>query len=182
MEIAQSFDEIRDYLIDKIESDNYSDITITENLVLRVNHYLPIEKKIEFIKYIVESALDESTGCFSPVRTNTYFNIGLLKWYCDISFDEIDNIAEIYDILEQSGIINIILKTVPQEEIQFIQNLIDDTIQDIEKYNISAAGIIHSMSNNAEELDGSLKNILEQIRNREGLEVLDEIKNVVGTD
>mgnify|MGYP006926996284 FL=1 len=63
-----------------------------------------------------------------------------------------------------------------------MKSLVNDTINDIARYNSSAAGIIQSMSNNAGGLDSQITDILEKIKNGEGMETLSVIKDVVGKD
>lgn len=64
----------------------------------------------------------------------------------------------------------------------FISNLVEETTKDIARYNSSAAGIIQSMSNNASGLDEQITELLEKVKNGEGLEQLAVIKDVVGLD
>ena len=152
-----------------------------ESKVIEVKHYLPIEEKGKLVSYVINSSIDLATGCFSPLRLNTYFAIGVMKFYCGMEFDE-EKIPMAYDILENSGIINRVLHEIPQEERDFIQELVDETAKDIARYNNSFAGIMASMNTDASNLGNSIQDIMEKIKNKEGLEVLSEIKNVVGTD
>lgn len=160
------------------------ELHISEDLVLNVKTYLPINDKADFIQFIVTGSLDSMTGCFSPVRTEVYYAIGLCKWYAGIELteDELADAAALYDILETNNLIRAIESCIPAEELDILHALINDTLDDITRYNNSAAGIIQAMSNNADGLDGQLASILEQIKNSEGLEQLSVIKDVVGNE
>lgn len=151
---------------------------------LNVLSYLPIHQKVEFIQFVVANSLDETTGCFSPVRTEIYYGIGLCKYYAGIEFsvEDVQNIETTFDALDYNGLITEIENWLPEEESSFIRGLIDETIQDIARYNSSAAGIINAMSANSTELNNTITSTLDAIKNKEGLELLDQIKNVVGTD
>lgn len=172
---------MKDDLGKKVLPNNYKDITISTDKVIRVRQYLPIDDKIELINYVVDNSLDNTTGCFSPIRTNVFFSIGVLRQYCGINFGD-ENVSSIYDLLEESGIIDIVMEAIPQDEMKYMEDLLNATTADISRYNNSAAGIIRSMSGDADSLGTSLDDILQKIKNREGLEVLSEIKNVVGKD
>lgn len=161
--------------------DQYEQVDFGNNINIQVKKYLPIEEKADLIDMVVSNTLDENTGCFSPVRVNVYFSIAILNKYCNISFEG-ENIIEAYDTLESNGIINTIMSAIPKEELDYMQSLMNDTIADISRYNSSAAGIIHSMSGDADNLNESLQDILSKIKNKEGIELLGEIKNVVGND
>ena len=159
-------------------------IKINESTELEVKSYLPIDEKVNLIKFIVDGALDDSTGCFSPLRVEVYFAIAICRWYAniDFSFDNLVNISKVYDILETNSIIDNIIDVIPSDEMNFLNELVRDTINDIARYNSSAAGIIKAMTVDADSLDGQINNILEKIKNGEGLEALSVIKDAVGTD
>ena len=163
----------------------YTEVKVGDGKILKVADYLPIVDKGNFITFIVDLSLDDTTGCFSPVRVETYFAIALCRWYADLSFDEEDvhdNIAKTYDMLETNGVINAIRSAIPQEELCFMEDLVKDTIKDIARYNNSAAGIIQMMNQNAGGLNEQITDMLNKIKNGENLETLSVIKDVVGTD
>lgn len=164
---------------------SFTDIKIGEDSVLKVANYLPIEDKGNLITFVVDMALDTTTGCFSPVRVETYFVLAICRWYGDMVFDDDDiqiNVALTYDTLETNGIIDAIMNAIPKDELEFIQDLVKDTVSDIAKYNSSAAGIIQMMNQNASQLDTQITNILDSIKNGENLETLSVIKDMVGKD
>lgn len=164
---------------------SFTDVKIGEDAVLKVANYLPIEDKGNLITFVVDMALDATTGCFSPVRVETYFALAICRWYGDMVFDDDDiqkNVALTYDTLETNGIIDAIMNAIPKDELEFIQDLVKDTISDIARYNSSAAGIIQMMNQNASQLDTQITNILDSIKNGENLETLSVIKDMVGKD
>ena len=67
-------------------------IKIGENEIT-VRKYLPQVEKAELIGFVIERSLDEKTGCFSPIRLETYFALAVMKWYTDITFT--DNQAKV---------------------------------------------------------------------------------------
>lgn len=162
----------------------YTEIKVGEDFILKVLDYLPIEDKGKLIQFVVDLSLDDTTGCFSPVRVETYFAIAVCRWYADIAFDEEDlhNIALTYDTLETNGIISTVMKAIPKAELDFMQDLVKDTVSDISRYNSSAAGIIQMMNNSATGLSQQISDVLEKIKNGENLETLSVIKDVVGKD
>lgn len=160
----------------------YSELKINDAISLQVRSYLPIEDKGNMITYIVNSAIDDSTGCFSPIRVEVYFALAVCKWYAGLVFEDLSNPGMIYDILDTNGIIQEIMKRIPTDELDFIQDLVKDTISDIARYNSSAAGIIQMMNQNAGDLNTQITDILEKIKNGENLETLSVIKDVVGKD
>jgi hypothetical protein len=143
---------------------------------ITVKQYLPVEEKSEFIRYIAENALDELTGSFSPIRVEIYYGLAIVKYYTDL---EIEETPAMYDILETNKIFDKILALIPQDERDFLSGLVSDTIDDIARYNNSFAGIIAMASNNAGTLNEEFGEILEKIKDKEGIQLLSDIKDVV---
>lgn len=164
------------------EEPKYKEISLSDDSSIRVLQYLPVDGKSSLIQYVVSIAFDEMTGCFSPIRVDIAYSIGLMRAYCGIHFEEDANIVEAYDFLEKNGILDKVVAAIPEDERVYMEKLVNETIEDIVKYNHSFAGMVQMMKSDAEGLDASIKKILEQVRNKEGLEVLDQIRNVVGTD
>lgn len=157
---------------------------INDNISLEIRQYLPIDEKANLIQFIVNHALDQMTGCFSPVRVEVYFSIAVCKWYAGITFTDkqMAEVSKTYDLLEENGVIDKIISVIPENEINFMNELVNDTIDDIARYNSSAAGIIQAVSANADGLDNQITEILDKVKNGENMETLSVIKDVVGKD
>lgn len=149
---------------------------------INVLQYLPVNEKAELIQFVVNSAIDEYTGCFSPLRVEIFFAIAICKWYAAIEIEDLSDIAAAYDLLDSTGFIGNVMANIPKDELKFISDLMRETVDDIARYNNSAAGIIQNMSNSSEGLSSNIEDILKKIKEGQGLELLSEIKNVVGTD
>ena len=173
-----SFDDLNLELDDRRGAVKIGDTTVTVRL------YLPIAEKTELIQFVVNGALDDNTGCFSPLRVEVCFGIAMCKWYSDIEFTDemLVDIGEIYDLLDSNGVISQVINCIPPEERKFMEELVNDTMADIARYNNSAAGIIQSMNFNAEGLNNQLQEVIKKVEHKEGLELLASIKDMVGND
>lgn len=149
------------------------------DIIVTVQKYLPIDEKTQLIQYVVNSSLDDNTGCFSPLRVEVYFALGVCKWYTDIEIEDLQNTSFIYDLLETNGVISAVMAAIPEDELEFIRDLINDTVKDIARYNSSAAGIIHIMSGDTKDLDSQLQEVIQKVGNGEGLEFLKALKDMV---
>ena len=158
------------------------DVTILEDVVITVRQYLPQVEKAELIQFVISNAIDERTGCFSPIRIETYFLLGIVKYYTDIIFTDkqIVDAAKTYDLLESNDIFNIIIGAIPEAEVVFLSNAVNDTAKDIARFNNSFAGLLSSMSSEATTMDAQLQEILTKIKNKEGIEELSAIREIVG--
>lgn len=157
-------------------------VDLGEGVQFEVSKYLPISHKGELITFVVNGAIDPNTGCFSPLRTEVFFTVGLVKWYTTIEFseEELLNIGDTYDKLEVSGLVDKITDIIPEDELKFMQELVKDTTADITRYNNSFAGMMTAMSGEASSLDDQLTEILNKIKNKEGMELLSVIKEEMG--
>ena len=157
-------------------------VKINDAIELRVRTYLPIAEKISLITYVVDHALDENTGRFSPVRVGLFFDLAIAHFYGGIDFEDDVMALDAYDAMETNGILTQIVSAIPQDEYDNIMNLVIETTKDIADYNSSFAGVLQIASQDSTNLTQQIEEALGQVKNREGLEILSEIKNVVGTD
>lgn len=156
------------------------EVKISDTITLQVFTYLPIARKAKFLEYITVNAINDQNGCFSPLSVELYFALAVCHFYAGIQFDK-GSPTDVYDALESNNIINIIMKAIPKDEIDFMKEITEETISDMSRFNSSAAGIIQAISANATDLDTQLSDVLGKVKNAEGLELLSEIKNINGT-
>ena len=157
-------------------------IKLASGVEVAVRKYLPIGDKANLITWAINLALDEKTGCISPIRFEVCFAIAVVKWYADIELDDDTTLSAIYDIWEQNDVINQVMGAIPVGEIDFVRDLAKDTAEDLVRYNNSFAGMITMASGDTSELNEQVVSIVNSIKNAEGMEQLAVIKDVVGTD
>lgn len=156
------------------------EVKITDEVSIGVSQYLPIEKKGELITFVANSAMDAKTGCFSPLRVEIYFALGVVKYYSTLDYDDVllTDAGELYDKLEINGIFDEIMQAIPEDELDFLHSLVIETIEDLARYNNSFAGTLGAMSQESMDLDSQLSGILEKVKSKEGLELLSTIKDM----
>lgn len=151
-------------------------------ITLEVKQYLPQNEKAELIQYVITNSLDDTTGCFSPIRLETYFSLAIAKWYGQITFTDkqLSDAAKTYDLLESNEVFDKIMCAIPSAEYKFLNAAVNDTANDIARFNNSFAGMITAMSGDASAMDSQLTEIFEKIKNKEGLEELSAIRDIMG--
>lgn len=149
---------------------------------IEIKQYLPQAEKANFVRYVFENSIDEKTNTFSPIRIETYFGIALVKWYSNISFTEkqLEDIVKTYDKLESSNLLHLIQAEIPEHEYDYIESMVYDTIDDYERFANSFVGMISAISSDASDLNQQINDIMNKIQNKEGLEELAAIKDIVG--
>lgn len=160
---------------------NTKTIKINDAIEVEVRDYLSVAEKAALLNFVIGASLDDETGCFSPLRVEVAFGIALCSFYSSIKFDDEDmkHIDLAYDVLDSTGIIDAICEAINPSELEFIQELVHDTVADVARYNSSAAGIVRTMATDADGMNSELNKILEQIKSDKGQEALKVIKDVV---
>lgn len=155
------------------------------DLSIDILTYLPQNTKATLIGFVVENSIDQTTGCSSPLRLDTWFSIALAKYYGQITFTDkqLEDPGKVYDILQMNGVFNIIADTIPEAEYNYIKDCVEQTAQDVARYNTSAAGIIGAMREESGGLGSQIDEMLKKIQDREGIEELTSIRDaIVGKD
>lgn len=165
----------------KAVSDIESGSVEINGIEVPVKGYLTQQEKADLVAFVLENAIDDR-GCFSPIRVETYWGIALVKWYGGISFTDkqIFDAGKTYDLLETNGVIDNICDAIPSDEYGFLRDMLNETKDDIARYNNSFAGMVAAAASSAGAMDNELTGILEKIQNKEELEQLDVIKGIVG--
>lgn len=151
------------------------------DVTLEILTYLPQDLKAQLIGFVVERSIDQTTGCSSPLRLDTWFSIALAKYYGQITFTDkqLDDPGKVYDTLQLNGVFNIIADSVPEDEYNYIKTCVEQTAQDVARYNTSAAGIVGAMRQESGGLSGQLDEMLNKIKDREGINELVAIRDTI---
>ena len=156
-------------------------IDINENII-EVKQYLPVEKKLELISYIVNMAHDEDYNFSNPVKVEVFAGIGIIKYYTNITFTEkqLENPAKIYDLLNSNNVINNVIAAIPNNEYDEIRAGIEDTIKSIYQYQNSALGILDTIGQDYSDLNLEADTINEKLSNPDNMKLLRDVLAKLG--
>lgn len=151
------------------------------DMTLDILTYLPQNTKADFIGFVVENSIDQTTGCSSPLRLDTWFSIALAKYYGQITFTDkqLEDVGKVYDILQGNNVFNIVAHTIPNEEYEYIKSCTEKTAQDVAQYNTSAAGIIGAMRQESGGLGAQIDDMMKRIQDKEGISELLAIRDAI---
>lgn len=159
--------------------------TITFNgYEVHVKGWLTTTERLEFIQFVVRNSMEPTKGTFSPVVVEAFKNIAYVKFFTDIELDEDDlnNPGKLNDELVYSGLISqikLVMSKHSNPDLDHIGFSLVDTVLDIEKFNSSFAGTLMAMKDDSAEVSQQLAQVIEQIKNREGIEELVSIKETL---
>jgi len=145
-----------------------------KELGINVKKYLGSAQKIIFVQDVVFSSLAEKENgikyidyIYKKISTDIY----VMKEYAGIEFDE-DKILDQYDILKENGIVDMIYKLIPENEINELIYLADKTCeQEVSMSNtienILANGLlkIEQAIPETSQIDKWVKSAMKSIRN-----------------
>ena len=93
-----------------------------------------------------------------------YFHLNLVYLYTNLSFTDKqrEDESKLYDTLQSSGLLNLILENIPEEEYKILYSFIEEYERDILNYQNTIAGIIanliESLPARAEEMQKIVDN------------------------
>lgn len=103
---------------------------------LEIKRYLPILDKVGLISSIVEGCIDRENGLFivrHEIKDMAY-KIAIVEKYTNLTLPKDD--IEAFDLINKSGIINTVMDTIPESELQILSKLLQDRInEERERYN-----------------------------------------------
>lgn len=159
---------------DKIENE---EITY-DGQTFNVRSWIPMEDKLALIGNIINASIDDNTF-YNPARLHIFYVMNMVKEYTDIDFKEM-NIMYAYDLLDVSGLWDIIEKYINENEINFIKRNIKETITNIYAYKNSVLGMVDAMNQKSEDLKVDGEALQKVIGDPENLTLVKQILDNLG--
>ena len=116
--------------------------------IINIKPYISIEDKYDFVTIIMQQSMEDN-GLYNPIKIEKYFNLYLAYMYTDIEFSEEDRTDDsyIYDILETTGLFDLLYQTIPSEEIGILKNFVEELEAKLTNINTSALGAVLGVIN-----------------------------------
>lgn len=167
--------------LNKIKSLPVVEISIDDQKVL-VEQYLPLEEKVNLITSVIEQSGNGEEGFFNIVKLNAYYIIEMIRAYTNINFTEkqLEDTTKLYDAIVLNGIWNAVATAIPVSEKEYIWDNILALAKEITTYNNSVLGILKSISNNRDDLNFDVNEIMSQINDPEALKLLKSMVDMTG--
>lgn len=125
--------------------------------------------------------LENGVRKFKPAIKELMWVYYITKFYTDLKLPD-DNFADGYDSLVKSGLFYEVIKNIPINEIEFLNNMIKESIVEEFKFikrQSSFENIVARLLNQLAEFD--IEKFAEQMKNIENIDILKEVfKNKVG--
>ena len=167
--------------LNKIKSLPPAEISIDDQKVL-VEQYLPLEEKVNLITSVIEQSGSGEEGFFNIVKLNAYYIIEMIRAYTNISFTEkqLEDTTKLYDAIILNKVWISVSTAIPGSEREYIWNNILTLAKEITSYNNSVLGILKAISNNRDNLNFDVNEIMSQINDPEALKLLKSMVDMTG--
>lgn len=150
--------------------------------MIEVKQHLPLNDRLELIEKTINFTVDEN-NYYNPCKLDVFKNIFMIEYYTNITFTDKqkEDTGKIYDAFYLTGLLKEILDNIPEEELVYLNQAIDDTIKSVYAYKNSAMGIVAALKQDYSNVNfdmTALENILKN--NSEDIEFLKEVVEKLG--
>ena len=167
--------------LNKIKSFDPIEITIGDQKI-EVEQYLPLEKKVDLITAVIEQSGNGEEGFFNIIKLEAYYIIEMIKAYTNISFTEkqLEDTTKLYDMIRLNDVWAAVADAIPAEERCYIWENIIALAREITTYNNSVLGVLKAVSNNRDNLNFDIEEIMKNIHDPEALTMLKGMVDLTG--
>ena len=137
--MSVSFNELNLSLNDEVKTFSFNDKEI------EVKQHLSTVNKNDLIQIALQKSYEN--GLYNEILSDVYFHLNIVYLYTNIDFTEEDRVdeLELYDKLNESGLLSKILTNMDEDEYDNLVDIINTEMKNRVKYNNSAAAVIQSI-------------------------------------
>ena len=148
---------------EEIKTISFNDETI------EVKQYLPVQDKLSLIGRVIELAHDQDHNYSNPVKADVFRDLEMVFNYTNISFTDKqkEDIPKLYDQLVSSGLMDAIMKAIPEEERSDISIGVYDSITSVYKYQNSILGILENIKADYSDINSIMDKLKNDINSPE---------------
>lgn len=167
--------------LNKIKSLPIVEISIDDQKVL-VEQYLPLDEKVNLITSVIEQSGNGEEGFFNIVKLDAYYIIEMIKAYTNISFTEkqLEDTTKLYDAIRLNDVWAAVEDAIPENEREYIWNNILTLAKEITAYNNSVLGVLKAISNDRDNLNFDVQEIMNNLNDPEALTLLKSMVEKTG--
>lgn len=126
-------------------------VNINEEKQIEIKQYLPATDKYDLIMISLQQS--KENGIYNDFKLDMFLHLNLVFMYTNLTFTDKqrENLPGLYDILETNGIINLVVKNIPEEELSNIYAAVSEIKDSLVAYENSFAGVANNFITNLPE-------------------------------
>ena len=144
---------------------------------IAIKQYLPIQEKLELIGRVVMLAHEQDANYSNPVKANVYRDLEVVFAYTNLGFTEKqkEDLPKLYDALKSTGVIDSIIRAIPEAEYNEICSGVWCSIDSIYKYQNSILGLLDTIKTDYSNMKLDIDSLNQAITDPETLEFVKSI-------
>lgn len=148
---------------------------------IEVKKYLPVNEKLDLISNAINQSADD-TRFYNVGKLSIFRDIGIIQHYTNINFTDkqLEDPAKLYDLLYSSGLLDNVLSVIPEDEYNWICDVLEDTVDSVYKYQNSVFGILNAVTTDYDNLNFDVSELQKNISNPENLTLLKDVVTKLG--
>ena len=146
---------------------------------IAVKQYLPIQEKLGLIGRVIELAHMQDENYSNPVKAAAFRDLEVIFAYTNITFTDKqkEDPAKLYDLLYSTGIIDIVIENIPEDEYLSIVVGVNESIEAVYKYQNSALGILNGIKESYSDTEINVEDMQKAVKELADSPVLQGIMN-----
>ena len=162
-------------------NDSVVTIKLENGQAFDVKAYVPVNEKLDMISWVINQSADD-LKFYNVGKLDIFKNIAIAQHYTNIDFTDkqLSDPANLYDLLVSSDIMSKILTAIPEDEQFWIDDVLNDTVNAIYKYQNSVMGILDAVTTDYKDLNFDVEQLQKNISNPENLSLLKDVVTKLG--
>ena len=164
----------------KLKLDNEKKICDFKGNNIEVLQYLPFEDKYSLVMITLQNAWEN--GYYNPIKLDMYFYLYLVYMYTNINFTDKqrEDETKLYDVIKESGLLQAILKEIPENEYKELLNWMEETKEESTKAKNSIVPSLNQLIQDLPKQADAMQNIVDNFDKNKFKEVIDFAKAANG--
>lgn len=162
--------------------DTIKTISVMPEVDIEVKQYLPVQDKLGLIGRVVEFAHEQDNNSSNPVKAEVYRDLEVVFTYTNITFTDKqkEDLPKLYDQFASSGVLEAIIKAIPEKEYASICCGVWNSIDAIYKYQNSVLGILDTIKTDYSDMNFDIEGLQEKLNGLGNLDMLKAITDQLG--
>ena len=152
-----------------------------EDQEIEIKQYLPVNEKLELIGRVINNSADDMKF-YNVGKIEIFLALEVLYLYTNINFTDKqkEDVCKLYDIIMSSGLYDAVVTEIPENEFEWIEEVLMNTVDSIYKYQNSVMGILENVSQDYSSLDLEASKIYGELADPNNLTLLKNVMTKLG--
>lgn len=145
---------------------------------IEVKQYLPTTDKYDLIMISLQQS--KENGIYNDFKLDMFLHLNLIFMYTNLSFTnkQKEDLPGLFDILETNGVIEQILKEIPETEIKTVYSSLGEIKDSLMKYENSMVGVVNNLITSFPENAQAAADIVDNFNPEKYNEVMNFAKSI----